>query len=212
MTQFERLFFLMKKPWFIVFYIMLIILTYQFADKAIAEYFHQFDLRTYGKPLLLITTLGKWILYAPLFILAGLFFRYVRKNPINEHRAWFLLACLLLTNIFSFVLKISLSRSRPDLLFNENLFGFYWFKLNNLYWSFPSGHSITMGSLAAGLSILFPKYFYAFLGLALLVIMTRVFLYFHYLSDVMAGFYLSMLIVGFFAESLKKKQCCAEIM
>ena len=122
-----------------------------------------------------------------------------------------MLACLLLVNLFGFVLKIILSRARPDLLFDGNLFGFYWFKFSDLYWSFPSGHSITVVSLASGLSVLFPKYFYALFAVAFLVIVTRVFLCFHYLSDVMTGAYLSVLVVGFFTQSIKRGRCLAEV-
>jgi len=211
MTQFERFFSVMKNPWVILSYLILIILTYNFLDKSIAIYFHNLDYRNYAHILHTLTTLGKWKIYFILFIVLGFFFRFVKKNEVYEQRAWFLLACVLLANIVGFIVKVTVSRSRPDLLFDGNYFGFYWFKFNDLFWSFPSGHSITIAALAAGLGALFPRYFYAFLGLALLVISTRVFLYFHYLSDVMTGFYISILIVGFFTESLKRHHCLAEI-
>ncbi len=211
MTQFERFFAVIKKPWMILSYALLVVLVYQFLDKPIAIYFHHLDYRSYAHILHLLTTVGKWKIYFILFILLGLFFRFVKKNVVYEQRAWFLLACVVLPNLVGLVLKITVSRSRPDLLFDGDFFGFYWFKFNDLFWSFPSGHSITVAGLAAGLGALFPRYFYVFLGLALLVTSTRVFLYFHYLSDVMIGFYISMLVVGFFTESLKKNHCLAEI-
>jgi membrane-associated phospholipid phosphatase len=209
MNQFEQLYSLMKKPWIIALYALLVILVFNFADKPTALYFYHLDLRSNVHILHLFTALGKWSIYVLVFFFLGLFFRYVRKNPILEQKAWFLFACIVLTNLVGFVLKIVLSRSRPDLLFDGNLFGFYWFKFNDLYWSFPSGHSITIAGLAAGLGVLFPRYLYFFIALALLVISTRIFLYFHYLSDVMTGFYLSILVVGAFTESLKKHNCLA---
>lgn len=209
MNQFERFFEVMKKPWVILAYVLIIALVYNFVDKPIAIYFHQLDLRSYGHILHVVSALGKWVVYVIPLTLLGLFFRYFKKNVLWEQRAWFLLACVILTNLVGAVLKVTFSRSRPDLLFDGDFFGFYWFRLNDLFWSFPSGHSITIASIAAGLGVLFPRYFYAFLGLALLVISTRVFLYFHYLSDVMTGSYLSILVVGFFAESLKRKNCLA---
>jgi membrane-associated phospholipid phosphatase len=212
MTQFERFYCVIKKPWIIASYALIVYFIYSFSDKSIAIYFHQLDLRSYAHILNAITTLGKWSIYIILFALLGLFFRYIKKNELFEQRAWFLLACVLLTNMVGIVLKITLSRSRPDLYFADNYFGFYWFKFNDLFWSFPSGHSITIAGLAAGLGVIFPRYFYAFLGVALLVISTRVFLYFHYLSDVMTGFYLSILVVGLFTENLKKRHCLAEII
>ncbi len=204
MTSFEYFFGIIKKPWMITTYIILVILTYHFLDKPIAIYFHQLGYRNYASILHILTTLGKSKIYFILFAILGLFFHFVKKNKLYEQRAWFLLACVVLTNLVGLVIKVTLGRARPDLFFDGNYFGFYWFKFNDLFWSFPSGHSITITALAAGLGVLFPRYFYAFLGLALLVIATRVFLYFHYLSDVMSGFYISMLVVGVFSERLKK--------
>jgi membrane-associated phospholipid phosphatase len=109
-----------------------------------------------------------------------------------------------LANFVGFILKVIFSRSRPDLFLNHNLFGFFWFKLNDSYWSFPSGHTITIISVASGLSVLFARFFYPLFAFAILIVLTRVLLYYHYLSDVMMGFYLSIMIVGFFAEHLKK--------
>jgi membrane-associated phospholipid phosphatase len=204
MTQFEKTFHIMKNPVVFLFYTVLVILTYQFADRPIALYFHHFDPRTHIHGLNILTSFGKWSIYILLFSLAGLFFRYVRQNKPMETKAWFLLGCIVVPNLVGFVIKIILSRARPELLIAQGSFGFYWIKLNDFYWSFPSGHTITVVSLAAGLGVLFPKYFYTLLGLALLVVMSRVFLYFHYLSDVMAGFYLAILVVGIFTEYLQR--------
>jgi membrane-associated phospholipid phosphatase len=205
MTQFEKVFYFMKKPWVIIFYAILVILAYYFVDKPIATYFYQLDLGTKMHSLELLTALGKWIAYVILFFIAGLYFRYIQVNTVYEARAWYLLGCVLVANLICLILKVALSRARPDLLFTSNVFGFYWFKLSSNYWSLPSGHTTTVISLASGLGVLFPRYFYAFLIVALLVVASRVLLYFHYLSDVMSAFYISLLTVGFFTEYLKRK-------
>lgn len=205
MTQFEKTFNLMKKPLIIGIYAVLVILSYYFVDKSVANYFHQLDVRTTLPILNVLTAFGKWKIYIVLFTLLGLYFRYVQKNDRFEARAWYLLGCVLLPNILGFIIKVCLSRARPDLLFSHNQFGFYWFQRTDLYWSFPSGHALTVIGLASGLGVLFPKYFFSFLGLASLVVLSRVFLYHHYLSDVMTGFYLSVLVVGLFTEFLERK-------
>ncbi len=204
MSPFEKMFYVMKKPWVMGLYVLLIILVYQFADKTIALYFNHHDVRAHIPALSVLTMFGKWQIYILLFLMAGLYFHYISKNRLFEKRAWFLLSCVLFANIIGAVIKITVSRARPDLLINEGIFGFFWFKLNDSYWSFPSGHTLTVISLAAGLGVIFARYFYVLLSLALLVVLSRVLLYFHFLSDVMTGFYLSILIVGFFAEYLKK--------
>lgn len=204
MTQFEKTFNLMKKPWAIVVYSMLVILAYAFLDKPLATYFHQLDLRTNLHILNILTTLGKLVIYLVLLPLAGLYFRFLKVNPVYEARSWYLFACLVLSSLVCFVLKIAISRARPELLFSINAYGFYGFKMSSMYWSLPSGHSTTVVSLAAGLGVIFPRYFYTFLGLAFMVILTRVSLYYHYLSDVMSAFYLTLLVVGYATRYIKE--------
>lgn len=211
MTQFEKTFNLMKNPWVIVSYIILVCLVYFFADKSIAAYFHHLDIRSNVPALTLFTALGKWKIYILLFVFLFLYFKYMQKNEACEAKALYLIGCIFIPNLISFVIKVCLSRARPDLFFSSNLFGFYWFQTKDLYWSFPSGHAVTITGLASGLGVLFPKYFFAFLGLAVLVILSRVFLYHHYLSDVMTGFYLSLLVVGFYTEFLKRKNYLAKM-
>lgn len=203
MIQFEKMFNFMKKPWVMAVYTVLIILIYHFVDKPLAIYFHELDLRTSLWVFKLLTTLGKVKIYLVLFGAAGLYFRYISKNSVYEARAWFLLACIIIPNLVCLILKVVLSRARPDLLFSADVFGFYWFKLSSEYWSLPSGHTTTVIALAAGLSVLFPKYFYAFIILAFFVILSRVLLYFHYLSDVMTAFYLCILVIGALFKYIK---------
>lgn len=207
MTQFEHFFSIVKKPWVTISYGILVFLAYHYIDRPLALYCHDLDLGTLGTILNKLTLLGTWIFYVAGFAFLGLYFRYANKNRLFERRAWFLFSCLALSSLAAFVLKVCLSRARPDLLFENNLFGFFGFKLDASYWSFPSGHTVTVVALAAGLGVLFPKYFYSVLLVAFLVIMTRVLLCFHYLSDVMIGCYLSILIPGFIMESCQRRQC-----
>lgn len=204
MTQFETTFNLFKKPWFLGLYVLLVILAYHFVDIPLALYFHKLDLRQNMFALKLLTAFGKWSIYIVLFVLAGCYFRFVHKNAHYEGKAWFLLGCVLLPNILGFIIKVIVSRARPDLLFTNQLFGFYWFKFDDLYWSFPSGHALTMFGLVSGLGVLFPRSFYPLFGFAVLVALSRVVLYHHYSSDVMTGLYLGILTVGFYTDYLRR--------
>jgi membrane-associated phospholipid phosphatase len=205
MTQFERTFWFMKKIWVIVLYSILVILSYNYVDRNLAVYFHQLGLRSNIPALSYLTALGEWMFYVVLFLFFGLYFRFIQKNSLFEARSWYLFGCVVVANLVCFILKISLSRARPELLFMSNQFGFYWFQHGKLYWSFPSGHTMTIISLVVGLGVLFPRcYFYWILSLGILIALTRITLYYHYLSDVLAGFYLSFLVVGLFTQYLKK--------
>lgn len=206
MTPFEKIYRLMIKPQLILIYLILVILAYQYADRVVATYFYEIDVRKHASFLYVLTALGSMQVYAVLFFISGLYFRYFKVNREYEAKSWYLLSCILLVNMLGLVLKIMFGRARPDLLFNSHLFGFYWFKLHRFYWSFPSGHTITIISLASGLGVIFPKYFYMFLGAALVIASSRILLYHHYISDVMTAVYLSIIVVGIFTQYVRKKQ------
>ncbi len=206
MTQYEKLFNLMKKPWCIVIYFTLVILAYNFVDLHLAIYFHQLDARNHLHFLKYLTEFGKVSIYVVLFTLLGLFFRYIRMNNVYEARSWYMLGCVLIANLVCLVVKVILSRARPELWFSIHAFGFYGLKTKSLYWSLPSGHTTTIVSIVSGLGVLFPRYFYLYLVFAFCVILTRVVLYYHYLSDVMTAFYLSVLVVGIFTQYIKGNQ------
>lgn len=203
MTQFDKTYKFMKNPWTLLSSSILVVLLFIFVDRPTASYFHQLDLHTKMPIWHWITIIGKWQIYVALFFIMGLFFRFVVKNPLAEKRSWFLFLCIVASNFLCFVLKISLSRARPELLFANQEYGFYWFQLKDLYWSMPSGHALTISTLAAGLGVLFPSYYFLFFLVFLLVCASRIFLTFHYLSDVFTGFYLGVLVVGFIAHYLR---------
>jgi len=204
MTAFEKTYAMMKNPIFMVGYVILVFLSYWFKDQAVATYFHQMDSRESLHVLNILTALGKWKFYIVTLVALIGFFRYIKVNREYEMKSWYVLACVVLTNLVGLVLKISLGRARPELLFSDHIYGFYWFQLKDAYWSCPSGHTLTIIGMASALSVLFPKYFYAFMGVAVLVVLTRVVLFHHYLSDVMIGFYIAILAVGLLTQYLKK--------
>ena len=196
MTPFERLLAIMIKPWVVVSCIGLIILSILYADQPIAYYFHSLHQHGYTIFLVWLTTLGMNQLYiVPLFIL-GVIFRYVYHNTLWATRTWFLWSCVLVPNIVCVVLKIGLGRARPDLWFSDQQYGFYGIHTQSSYWSFPSGHTTTVMGFVFGLSVLFPRYTMLYLIFGLMVVVSRVMLTQHYLSDVMVASYLALLEVG----------------
>lgn len=205
MTHFDATINFLKKPWVIATYIMLISASYYFVDKPVALYFNQWHLK-HNIWIRSLTTLGLWELYFAIAFFLVVYFRFGTRHKPHELRAWFLLACILLANLIGLILKVVLGRARPELFFQSNLYGFYWLKCTNLYWSFPSGHAITIASIGSGLSVLFPKYFYWFMLGALLIICTRIMLVQHYLSDVVVGAYLGLLGVGVLTQYFRNNK------
>lgn len=112
---------------------------------------------------------------------------------------WLVMACFSCS-----ALKMFLGRARPVLWFHEHLFGFFGPTLQPTYHSFPSGHTMTFISVALGLSMLWPAYLRAFLGLGFLCAFTRVLLTYHYVSDVVGTTYFSIILLMLFATLLRR--------
>jgi undecaprenyl-diphosphatase len=62
-----------------------------------------------------------------------------------------------------------------------------------LSYSFPSGHAASSFAVAGVLSKYFKKYAPEFLGLASLIAFSRLYLYVHYPTDVLAGIILGLI-------------------
>lgn len=147
--------------------------------------------RGLGRPLLdateWITMAGESRWYFMIFVPALLIFWLIVKNKKWSIRIFFLLVCISASGLINLLLKWIAGRNRPVNLFDHGLFGFDFFETGYALNSFPSGHTVTVFSLAAALTILFPRYgAWAFLPAAVIAA-SRVMLTSHYLSDVMAG-------------------------
>ncbi len=201
-----KLFNWVRTPWVVGSYLLLIILMYLYVDKSIVVYLNNIDFRDKAAWLNYITFFGNWEIYAVLFFLNAVFFRYAKKNVNYENKAWFLFGCIIIPTIIVTLLKVTLGRARPDLFLQQDLFGFYWFKASRPYWSCPSGHTMTITALAIGISSYFPRYCYLLFSLILVMVLSRILLYQHYLSDVLFTFWLTLFILSFYVVHWQKRQ------
>jgi lipid A 4'-phosphatase len=99
------------------------------------------------------------------------------------------------------LLKTVIGRSRPKLLFlpgETYSFGFFATGADN--WSFPSGHTANATSLALALSILWPRLTPAFIAFAVLIAASRIIISAHYLSDVIGGAFVAVLMTSYVAR------------
>jgi lipid A 4'-phosphatase len=85
------------------------------------------------------------------------------------------------------ILKVVCGRSRPKLLFAQELHGFTWINWHPDHWSFPSGHSATIVALMTALWCIWPRHVLFYVLAAAIVALSRVAVGAHYLSDVIAG-------------------------
>jgi membrane-associated phospholipid phosphatase len=120
----------------------------------------------------------------------------------------FLLASIAASGLAVDLLKIVFGRTRPKLLFADGTYDFSWLGLAADYWSFPSGHTAAVAALATALWCLWPRHFLFYIALASVVAASRVVTGAHYLSDVLVGGFVAILVtravaVGFARFRLK---------
>lgn len=185
--------------------IALITVSYWYVDRPLVNWLFNLNLRENFPILTWVTYFGNSGIDLVLFFVAALFFRYGYVNSLWEERAWFLWLCVALSNVVCGVLKVLLGRARPDLWLQAHEYGFSWLKMDSLHMSFPSGHTTTMMSIAFGFCVLFPRYWILFVLAGMLVAFSRVLLLQHYLSDVLAAMYLTLLVVTSLVYILRKK-------
>lgn len=179
-------------------------LLYFYVDKPLAIFFHSLDFGMFLPLLKGLTKLGLGILYLPTFFIAALFFRYLWIKKCWEARCWFIWFSLVISSIICVVLKIALGRARPNLWFDDHLYGFYGLRSEAVFWSFPSGHTTILMALALSLALLFPKHKWLCLFIGICLSFTRIVLTHHYLSDLVIATYLVMLEIGLLLGLLRK--------
>ncbi|KXG85634.1 phosphatase PAP2 family protein [Agrobacterium bohemicum] len=144
-----------------------------------------------------ITDFGtfRWMLYSTgllaiaAYVAARVLTSYSYASRIKT--AWRLLLYFFLTigtaSILVHLLKFVIGRARPELLIDLGAYSLTPFTGDNLYESFPSGHSAAAGSFFGAFMMLMPRFRFVFIGLAMVIGVSRVIVGAHYPSDVAAG-------------------------
>lgn len=142
-----------------------------------------------------LTDFGKahWFLIpAAVLFLA---FRFVWRRPHWACRALFVFVSVAASGLLADVLKVAFGRARPKLLFSDEVYQFFFFRLGADYYSFPSGHAVCAAAAGTAMAVILPRYRALWALLALLLISTRVIITAHYFSDVVASTALAVVIV-----------------
>lgn len=199
----ERFFKSLTSIWCVIGFVAIWCGCYFFIDKPLALFLYHFNLSSLPA-LEYFSNLGSFKLWVIGLFLLAVGLQFICKNTSTTAKVWFLWLGVFFSGACAGVLKVLFGRARPFLLFDQDQFGFYGFHLEKVYWSFPSGHTAVIASLCAGGMILCPRYFYWFLGGALIWISTRVLLTHHFLSDVLGTFYLVFLLISMLYFVLKR--------
>ena len=102
---------------------------------------------------------------------------------------------LILALVVAGCLKVLLGRARPDLLIRSHQYGFHWFSAHKAFHGSPSGHATVFFTLATSLTLWIRCRLWTFvlIILALLLSLTRLIIFKHYLGDIVLGAYVGML-------------------
>ncbi len=191
---FDRQTVFLNQAWKITLPILaLVILSYFFLDQPLAWYFHHAS-----KPVILCAKAANFLTSPNLhFLLWPLLFYFVRflfKNPSLGNRALFIAVAVDLSYVLSFPMKVVLGRLRPKLLFTEHLYGFDFFSFHSSDLSLPSAHATAIAAVMSSLACFYPRYSYYLAAAGFFLAFSRVVLGEHYLSDVMVGTYIGMIV------------------
>jgi lipid A 4'-phosphatase len=185
-------------------------------DRPLALFLHQHP--EWHPPAEIIQRLGFGTPYLVAFGVAFVALRWGGVLPRLRPRAdrmreaamvpAFMLASIAASGLAVDLLKVIFGRTRPKLLFADGTYDFSWLGLAADYWSFPSGHTAAVAALATALWCLWPRHVLFYIALASIVASSRVLTGAHYLSDVVAGGFVAMLVtravaVGFTRFRLK---------
>jgi len=179
----------MNKKWltFIIFFlcVFLGVISYYYWDLPLAIY-----CKGLGRSVIdiakIVTILGDSLWYFIILVPAFIYFWFLAKNKLWSKRIIFILLSLSISGLLNLLIKWLAGRYRPNML-EKGFFGFNYFGVGHDLNSFPSGHTVTAFSLAAAVSILFPRTGIVAFIIAISIGMTRIILTSHYLSDVIAG-------------------------
>lgn len=115
---------------------------------------------------------------------------FLRSNPSYRSVGNTVFLVLIVSTIIGEgIIKHLVKRARPFMKWRSD-------KLlieKPISYSFPSGHTLSSFAVAELLSIHFTQYTIIFIGIALLIALSRLYLYVHYPTDVIAGIILGVL-------------------
>jgi membrane-associated phospholipid phosphatase len=138
-------------------------------------------------PIVIVATALSWTCY---FIL-------MRRGVQNRHTR-FLRTCgtvLPIAYAAKGIFQYVFGRSTPYLwVFYHHLPRFYWFRMDEGYGCFPSGHMTVFTALAVALSYSYPRYRLVFLVWLALLAFLLVATNYHFISDVTSGAFVGSVI------------------
>ncbi|MBS0650774.1 MAG: phosphatase PAP2 family protein [Verrucomicrobia bacterium] len=177
-------------------------ISFHFFDIPIAAYFKTIPSKLRIVAQFITDLIDPWpgtAVWAVLYF----FFNFFSKRKSLANRFLLISVSVSTANISIELLKWIFGRARPELLWSQNLYGFQFFASHDADFSFPSGHSCTIGAIMGALACFYPKYTYLFLAIAFIMAFSRVILSFHYLSDILVGMTIGLIVSQWVYRTMK---------
>ena len=179
----------MNKKWITIIMLFLCLLL-----SVIAYFYWDIPLSLYckglGRSVLdiaeIVTIWGESRWYYMILVPAFIYFWFLAKNKLWSKRIIFIFISISASGLINMLVKWLAGRHRPSML-EKGFFGFNYFGVGYELNSFPSGHTVMAFSLAAAVSILFPRLSILAFIAAVSIGISRILITSHYLSDVIAG-------------------------
>lgn len=193
--------------------ILLVAICYKYIDRSIVTYFHELNTRKYYWIDIVQQLPTLLLILSPLLIIAAFILKKKNKNPQLQHFFFSSFLGLVLSNILKLPLKFVFGRYWPETFKNNNpsflhdgAYGFNLFHWGNDYGSFPSGHAITITAFATSMWIIYPRLRWVAVLISLSVMLALLVLYYHFLSDLLAGTYVGVVLSIFLNKFLIKNK------
>ncbi len=164
-------------------------------DEKVNLLFKGADIPFLNTALSIITNFGVVIA----FMLALPSIIFYKKNKESRKAVYLLWLAFLAAFAAAFILKLIVLRQRPAEAFTFPL-------INIINYSFPSMHAMVVFSLLPVISSYIPKQKWLFIYFAFLAAFSRIYLGFHFLSDVVFGAFAGYFIGSLLLNIFKKKK------
>ena len=186
--------------------VLFCIIGYFFLDLVVVKYcastFTNNNIRGILKD---ISKLGLATYYLIFAAVCFLIFRFVKKRKVWSNRALFVFLSISFSGILVLIIKFIFGRYRPKMFLQGQLYGFKFFQLKGKLTSFPSGHASTIVALMLALYFINPKYRVIYFVIALVIVISRVLVCHHYLTDAVFGSYLAIVTTVWLKHFMEKR-------
>jgi len=187
---------------------LLVVCSYYFLDKSLAIYvkrvlfsnarlsFFSADIPDLLFPIVCAIAGIAWAAY----------YYHASKGIYNKHALFFLLiaSAVPLAFFLKSILKLVVGRITTRFwLRHPGITEFHWFHGVGHYSGFPSGHMAVFSVLVIALWKFYPRYWPAYCGFLSLLALALIATDYHFLSDLIAGAYLGLLVYYFTLRSIR---------